>query len=71
MAAFAEYEREMIRERVKAGVRNAQAKGKRLGRPRRVFRRDEALEMRTLVQACSEIPGIDAGEKRSKQRHVA
>ncbi len=46
MAAFAELEREMIRERVTAGVRTARAKGKALGRPRRVFRRDEAMRLR-------------------------
>jgi DNA invertase Pin-like site-specific DNA recombinase len=32
-AAFAEFEREIIRERVRGGLRNARAKGKRLGRP--------------------------------------
>ncbi len=32
--AFAEFERDCIRERVKAGLRNAKAKGRRLGRPR-------------------------------------
>src|SRR5687768_2462219 len=41
-AAFAEMEREIIRERVRAGVRAAKAQGTALGRPRRVFRRDEA-----------------------------
>src|SRR5262249_27255574 len=46
LAAFAEMEREIIRERVRAGVRNAKAKGKRLGRPQRVFRRDEVLRLR-------------------------
>jgi DNA invertase Pin-like site-specific DNA recombinase len=46
MAAFAELERELIRERVTAGVRAAKAKGKQLGRPKRVFRRDEAIQMR-------------------------
>jgi putative DNA-invertase from lambdoid prophage Rac len=45
-AAFAEMEREIIRERVRAGVRNAKAKGTVLGRPQRVFRRDEALRLR-------------------------
>src|ERR1700730_2480115 len=34
--AFAEFERDCIRERVKAGLRNARAKGKTLGRPRSV-----------------------------------
>ena len=35
IGAMAEFERALIQERVKAGLRNAQAKGKRLGRPRR------------------------------------
>ena len=34
ISAFAEFERDTIRERVRAGLRNARAKGKRLGRPR-------------------------------------
>lgn len=33
IGSMAEFERELIRERVKAGMRNAKAKGKRLGRP--------------------------------------
>jgi DNA invertase Pin-like site-specific DNA recombinase len=35
IGAMAEFERALIQERVKAGLRNAQAKGQRLGRPRR------------------------------------
>ena len=34
IAAMAEFERELIKERVRAGLRNAKQKGKRLGRPR-------------------------------------
>src|ERR1700674_267367 len=34
IGAMAEFERELIRERVKAGLRNARAKGRKLGRPR-------------------------------------
>ncbi len=33
LGAFAEFERAIIRERVKAGLANARSKGKRLGRP--------------------------------------
>ena len=33
IGAMAEFERSLIQERVKAGLRNARAKGKRLGRP--------------------------------------
>lgn len=35
IGAMAEFERALIQERVRAGLRNARAKGKRLGRPRR------------------------------------
>ena len=41
-AAFAEMEREIIRERIRAGVRNAKAKERGWGGPQRVFRRDRA-----------------------------
>jgi DNA invertase Pin-like site-specific DNA recombinase len=34
IGAMAEFERELIQERVKAGIRNARAKGRRIGRPR-------------------------------------
>ena len=34
LAAFAEFERALIRERVKAGLAHAQSKGQQLGRPR-------------------------------------
>jgi len=34
IGAMAEFERALIQERVRAGLRNAQAKGRRLGRPR-------------------------------------
>jgi DNA invertase Pin-like site-specific DNA recombinase len=36
LGAVAELERSLIAERVRAGLRNAKAKGKRLGRPRKV-----------------------------------
>ena len=34
IGAMGEFERELIRERVRAGIRHARAKGKRLGRPK-------------------------------------
>jgi DNA invertase Pin-like site-specific DNA recombinase len=34
IGAMAEFERELIRERVRAGMKNAKAKGARIGRPR-------------------------------------
>ena len=45
-AALAELERGIIVERVKAGVAQAKRAGKHCGRPRKVFRRDEAAQMR-------------------------
>lgn len=46
MGAFAELERSLISERVRSGVAHAKAAGKQLGRPRKVFRRDLAEELR-------------------------
>jgi DNA invertase Pin-like site-specific DNA recombinase len=46
LASVAEFEREMIRERTLSGIRAAQAAGKVVGRPRRVFRRDEVVRLR-------------------------
>lgn len=40
LAAVGELERCLIAERVRAGLRNARAKGKRLGRPKRVLAQD-------------------------------
>jgi DNA invertase Pin-like site-specific DNA recombinase len=37
VGAMAEFERSLIVERVKAGMRNARAKGKRIGRPPRTY----------------------------------
>jgi DNA invertase Pin-like site-specific DNA recombinase len=39
MGAFAEFEREMIRERTLAGLERARAEGKKLGRPRKPRRK--------------------------------
>ncbi|MBZ5623531.1 MAG: recombinase family protein [Acidobacteriia bacterium] len=46
LASVAEFEREMIRERTLSGIRAAQAAGKVVGRPKRVFRRDEVSRLR-------------------------
>ncbi len=45
-ASVAEYEREMIRERVVAGLRKAKAQGKQLGRPRTVLNRLQIARLR-------------------------
>jgi DNA invertase Pin-like site-specific DNA recombinase len=46
LASVAEFEREIIRERTLSGIRAAQAAGKHVGRPKRVFRRDDVLRLR-------------------------
>ena len=46
LASVAAFELELIKERTLLGVRAARAKGKHIGRPRRVFRRDEAIRLR-------------------------
>jgi DNA invertase Pin-like site-specific DNA recombinase len=46
LASVAEFEREMIRERTLSGVRAAIESGKTVGRPKRIFRRDEVVRLR-------------------------
>ena len=46
LASVSEFERELIRERVSAGLRNARAKGRRVGRPRRILDRQEIVRLR-------------------------
>src|SRR6266571_8434994 len=59
LGAVAELERSLIVERVKAGLRNARAKGKRLGRPKRVVDarrisdlRAQGLTLREIAARC-------------------
>lgn len=46
IGAMAQLERDITRERVKAGVARARARGRQLGRPRKVFHRDQVDELR-------------------------
>jgi DNA invertase Pin-like site-specific DNA recombinase len=46
IGAMAEFERSLIQERVRAGLRNARAKGKRLGRPRVALDHAEIARLR-------------------------
>jgi DNA invertase Pin-like site-specific DNA recombinase len=47
LGAVAELERSLIAERVKAGLRNARAKGKKLGRPKVILDAFKIAELRT------------------------
>ena len=51
IGAMAEFERALIQERVKAGLRNAKAKGKRIGRPK--LRVDSAEILRLRAEGFS------------------
>src|SRR6266849_3097948 len=57
LGAVAELERSLIVERVKAGIRNARAKGKRLGRPRLVVDRARISSLRAQWRSVREIAG--------------
>jgi DNA invertase Pin-like site-specific DNA recombinase len=50
-SAVAQLERDLIRERVTAGIRNAQANGKKLGRPTSTVDRQRIMELKAGVIA--------------------
>jgi len=50
IGAMAEFERSLIQERVRAGLRNAKLKGKMLGRPRRIVNGDQMARLREKGQ---------------------
>jgi DNA invertase Pin-like site-specific DNA recombinase len=55
VSAVAQLERDLIRERVSAGIRNARASGKQLGRPRRIVDRDEIVRLKEEGASLREI----------------
>jgi DNA invertase Pin-like site-specific DNA recombinase len=55
IGAMAEFERSLIQERVKAGLRNARAKGKTLGRPRMVVDAAKISSLRSQGRSLREI----------------
>ena len=57
LGAVAELERSLIVERVKAGLRNAKAKGKRLGRPRRIVDAHRVASLRAKGLGWKRIAG--------------
>lgn len=48
LAAVAEFERELVKERTAAGLRAAKARGVKVGRPKVIFRRDELVRLRDV-----------------------
>ena len=55
VSAVAQLERDLIRERVNAGLRHARACGKQLGRPRRIVDRDEIVRLKAEGASLREI----------------
>jgi DNA invertase Pin-like site-specific DNA recombinase len=69
VSAVAQLERDLIRERVSAGIRNARANGKKLGRPMRTVDRDRILQMRAEGQSLQQIAenlGVGYGTVRAR-----
>jgi DNA invertase Pin-like site-specific DNA recombinase len=69
VAAVAQLERDLICERVNAGIRNARARGKRLGRPRQYVDPETILELQaagmSLRQIASKL-GVGYGTVRDR-----
>jgi DNA invertase Pin-like site-specific DNA recombinase len=69
VAAVAQLERDLICERVNAGIRNARARGKRLGRPRQYVNSETILELKaggmSLRQIASKL-GVGYGTVRDR-----
>src|SRR5712671_4730585 len=68
VSAVAQLERDLIRERVSAGIRNARANGKVFGRPKRTVDREPILQMREEGHSLQQIAtnlGIGYGTVRS------
>jgi DNA invertase Pin-like site-specific DNA recombinase len=63
-----EFERTLIQERVKAGLRNARAKGKRLGRPRLTVNAQSIAVLRGQGQSWAQIETLTGISKGTAQR---
>jgi DNA invertase Pin-like site-specific DNA recombinase len=73
VSAVAQLERDLIRERVNAGIRHARACGKQLGRPRRIVNRDELVRLRVegaSIQQIAEKLGVGYGTVRLRLRNA-
>jgi DNA invertase Pin-like site-specific DNA recombinase len=72
LGAVAELERSLIAERVRAGLRNAKAKGKKLGRPKVAVDRAKIVTLRrqglSWAQIGDELGVSDATVRRAAQK---
>ncbi len=70
MAVFAEFERDMLRERVKAGIAHARAKGKPYGRPKTAaLKKEEVKELHEAGFNKSQI-AKELGISRTSVRRI-
>jgi DNA invertase Pin-like site-specific DNA recombinase len=70
IGAMAEFERELIRERVKAGLRNARAKGKRIGRPPVIVNAEKIAALRGAGASWATVCHETGLSKGTAQRAV-
>jgi DNA invertase Pin-like site-specific DNA recombinase len=70
VGAMAEFERALIQERVRAGLRNAKAKGKTLGRPRVIIDASRIASLRSLGRSWAQITDEIGVSKGTAQRAV-
>ena len=69
VSAVAQLERDLIRERVYAGLRDARACGKQLGRPRRIVSQEEVVRLRAKGTSLRDIAkklGVGYGTVRTR-----
>jgi DNA invertase Pin-like site-specific DNA recombinase len=69
VSAVAQLERDLIRERVRAGIRNARANGKKLGRPKSGVDRKEILKLKAQGLSLRQIAvklGVGYGTVRER-----
>lgn len=71
IGAMAEFERALIQERVRAGLRNARAKGKRLGRPRAIVNVSRIVFLRGQGHSWAQITAETGISKGTAQRALA
>jgi len=73
VSAVAQLERDLIRERVSAGIRNARACGKQFGRPRRMVNHEEVRRLRSEGASLRQIAaklGVGYGTVRLRLRNA-
>lgn len=71
IGAMAEFERALIQERVRAGLRNARAKGKRLGRPPVFVSAAKVADLRKLGRSWAQIVQETRISKGTAQRALS